>query len=81
MTRTEIAPLVLTKEQMNLLQDAGLISDNCVTQDDIAPQDWERVREWLEKQRLNDSPVCGAAGGARSDFPPPVNVETAQSVL
>ena len=32
---------------MNTLQDRGLISDNCVTLDDIAEADAKRAATWL----------------------------------
>lgn len=37
------AKVVTTEEGMNRLQDRGLISDNCVNPEDVAPIDVERV--------------------------------------
>lgn len=33
---------------MNLLMDSGLISDNCVTPEDVADVDCARAIEWLD---------------------------------
>ena len=45
----------LTNAQLNALQDAGIISDNCVTCADIAPCDWIKAIEWLESKGLLQS--------------------------
>ena len=34
-------------EGLNLLQDRGIISDLCITVDDVATQDAERAVRWL----------------------------------
>lgn len=34
-------------EAMNLLQDLGVVADNCVRPEDVAPQDRERAARWL----------------------------------
>jgi hypothetical protein len=41
-----------TVEQLNKLTDAGIISDNAVNWDDVAPVDQERARQWLEANDL-----------------------------
>lgn len=38
----------MNKEQMNVLQSYGLISDECVTWDDVPQCDRERVNLFLE---------------------------------
>ena len=35
-------------EEMNALQDNGIISDLCVTWEDVAIEDQPRAIEWLE---------------------------------
>jgi hypothetical protein len=32
---------------MNLLQENGVVSDNCVTLEDVATKDQERAAQWL----------------------------------
>ena len=46
----------LTDAQLNALQDAGIISDLCVTGEDIANVDWLRAIEWLEQNGITDQP-------------------------
>ncbi len=41
----------LTDEEMNLLQEHGIISDNCVTWSDVALCDRDRARQWLTGER------------------------------
>ena len=38
----------MTVEQLNALQEHGVISDNCVTWEDVAKQDKEIARKWIE---------------------------------
>ena len=40
-----------TVEEMNLLQEYGIISDNCVTWSDVAECDREQARVWLEENK------------------------------
>lgn len=48
-------PSHLTETQaMNLLQDAGIISDNCVNIGDVAREDWERAEEYLKEAGQNE---------------------------
>ncbi len=42
---------VITNEQMNLLQNHSIISDLCITPDDIAEPDRSRAIDWLAKWR------------------------------
>ncbi len=45
-----------TLEEMNALQtETNLISDNCVTWDDVAECDGEPAREWLWKRRASEA--------------------------
>lgn len=49
-----MSDIIPTLEEMNALQgEAGIISDNCVTWDDVAECDKERAREWLWRRRAS----------------------------
>ena len=48
MTERAIIP---TTEDLNALTDAGIISDNAVAWDDVAPCDQERALKWLAVQK------------------------------
>lgn len=42
---------VPTTEELNALQGASVISDNCVTRDEVAEIDRVRAMTWLEERR------------------------------
>lgn len=44
-------PVNVTDEQMNALQDAGIISDNCVTWEDVCFDNRLRAVRWLAEKR------------------------------
>lgn len=49
----------MTTALLNALTDAGIISDNAVTWDDVAPCDKERAMKWIEdnwKKLETDTP-------------------------
>ena len=41
----------ITDEEMNRLQEHGVISDNCVFWQDVFDCDREKAREWLEDHK------------------------------
>lgn len=51
-----MSDIIPTLEEMNALQgEAGIVSDNCVTWDDVAECDKERAREWLWRRRASEA--------------------------
>lgn len=42
----------VTDAEMDLLQDAWIISDNCIHWDDVADIDKVRAMTWLEDRRV-----------------------------
>lgn len=44
----------MTDDELNALQEHGIISDNVVTEDEIASSDRETAIEWLEKNYETD---------------------------
>lgn len=43
--------LGLTDAELNLCQQAGVVSDNCITWEDVAREDLERAIEFLNNQQ------------------------------